>query len=96
MAHGYGVALTPLQTLAFYNAIANDGEMVKPRFIREVKTWDKIRERFNKEVLNPAICSRKTAKIAQQMMINVVKRGTADNIDTDNFLIAGKNRYLLG
>ncbi len=90
MAHGYGVSITPLQTLAFYNAIANDGEMVKPRFIKEVKTWDKTRQRFDKEVLNSAICSKHTAKVVQEMMKNVVKRGTADNIHTNNFGIAGK------
>jgi len=90
MAHGYGVALTPLQTLAFYNAIANDGEMVKPRFIKEVKTWDKTRERFNKEIINPTICSKKTARIVKRMMENVVKKGTAENINTANFQIAGK------
>ncbi|MEW7277155.1 penicillin-binding protein [Aquimarina sp. 2201CG1-2-11] len=90
MAHGYGVALTPLQTLAFYNAIANDGEMVKPRFIKEVKAWDRTREKFDKEILNPTICSTETAKIVQEMMKNVVKRGTADNIQTNNFGIAGK------
>ncbi|MFD2564287.1 penicillin-binding protein [Aquimarina rubra] len=90
MAHGYGVALTPLQTLAFYNAIANDGEMVKPRFIKEVKAWDRTKERFDKEVLNPAICSKETAKVVQEMMKNVVIRGTADNIHTENFQIAGK------
>ncbi|WP_378182472.1 penicillin-binding protein [Aquimarina sp. SS2-1] len=90
MAHGYGVALTPLQTLAFYNAIANDGEMVKPRFIKEVKAWDRTKERFDKEILNPAICSKETAKVVQDMMKNVVIRGTADNIHTENFQIAGK------
>ncbi|WP_298317649.1 penicillin-binding protein [uncultured Aquimarina sp.] len=90
MAHGYGVAITPLQTLAFYNAIANNGEMVKPRFIKEVKAWDRTKEKFDKEVLNPAICSKETAKIVQEMMKNVVIRGTADNIQTENFQIAGK------
>ncbi|WP_091407572.1 penicillin-binding protein [Aquimarina amphilecti] len=90
MAHGYGVAVTPLQTLAFYNAIANDGEMVKPRFIKEVKAWDKTKERFDKEVINSAICSKETAKIVQEMMKNVVVRGTADNIHTESFQIAGK------
>ncbi|QKX05323.1 transpeptidase family protein [Aquimarina sp. TRL1] len=90
MAFGYGVSLTPLQTLAFYNAIANNGEMVKPRFIKRVMSWDKIREQYDKEVLNPAICSKETAKIVQEMMKNVVARGTADNIKTDNFMIAGK------
>ncbi|MDH7445173.1 penicillin-binding protein [Aquimarina sp. 2201CG14-23] len=90
MAHGYGVAVTPLQTLAFYNAIANNGEMVKPRFIKEVRAWDKTKEKFDKEILNPAICSKETAKIVQEMMKNVVVRGTADNINTTNFQIAGK------
>ena len=90
MAHGYGVAITPLQTLAFYNAIANDGELVKPRFIKEVKAWDRTKEKFDKEVLNPAICSKETAKVVQEMMKNVVTRGTADNIHTDSFQIAGK------
>ena len=90
MAHGYGVALTPLQTLTFYNAIANDGQMVKPRFIKEVRVWDKTEEKYGKEVLNPAICSKETAKVVQDMMKNVVKRGTADNVKTKNFEIAGK------
>ncbi|GAA3512913.1 penicillin-binding protein [Aquimarina addita] len=90
MAHGYGVALTPLQTLSFYNAIANDGEMVKPRFIKEVKAWDRTKEKFDKEVINSAVCSKETAKIAQEMMKNVVVRGTATNLQTDNFQIAGK------
>lgn len=90
MAHGYGVAMTPLQTLSFYNAIANDGEMIKPRFIKEVKAWDHTKERFDREVLNPAVCSSETAKIVKRMMENVVKRGTASNINIDNFQIAGK------
>ena len=42
MAYGYGVAITPLQTLAFYNAIANDGEMVKPRFISKISNFGKF------------------------------------------------------
>ena len=63
MAFGYGVSLTPLQTLTFYNAIANDGEMVKPRFIKEVKKWDVSIEKFDKEVINPAICSQATGSL---------------------------------
>ena len=41
MAYGYGVSLTPLQTLTFYNAIANNGEMVKPRFIEKIESLAK-------------------------------------------------------
>lgn len=92
MAFGYGVTLTPLQTLTFYNAIANDGEMVKPRFLREVKEFDKTIVPFKKEVLNEAICSKETAKKVQKMMKNVVekKHGTAHNIYSPNFSMAGK------
>ncbi|WP_417885927.1 penicillin-binding protein [Zunongwangia sp.] len=90
MAFGYGVSITPLQTLTFYNAIANNGEMVKPRFIKEVKEWDKTVIKMNREVMNPSICSPETAKKVRTMMENVVKRGTATNIYTPNFSMAGK------
>ena len=73
MAYGYGVSLTPLQTLTFYNAIANDGEMVRPRFIKAIKEWDKKNiEEFDKEVINPSICSKETIAKVQQLLKNVV------------------------
>ena len=92
MAFGYGISLTPLQTLAFYNAIANDGVMLKPRFLREVKDFDKSVEVFNKKIINPSICSKETAKKVQKMMQNVVekKHGTAHNIYSPSFSMAGK------
>ena len=92
MAFGYGVSITPLQTLTFYNAIANDGVMLKPRFLREVKDFDKSVEVFNKEIINPSICSKETAKKVQKMMQNVVekKHGTAHNIYSPSFSMAGK------
>lgn len=90
MTHGYGVHITPLQTLTFYNAVANNGEMVKPRFIKEIRTQDKVVERFDKEVLNPKICSQETLDKVREMMKNVVKRGTATNIYNKNYELAGK------
>ncbi|MCG9970205.1 penicillin-binding protein [Christiangramia crocea] len=90
MAFGYGVSLTPLQTLTFYNAIANDGEMIKPRFIKEVKDRDKPILTREKEVINPSVCSPETAKKVREMMKNTVMRGTASNIYTENFSMAGK------
>ena len=53
MAFGYGVSITPMQTLAFYNAVANNGEMVKPQFVSEIKEWNKTIKKYDKEVLNP-------------------------------------------
>ncbi|WGK65265.1 penicillin-binding protein [Croceiramulus getboli] len=90
MAFGYGVSLTPLQTLTFYNAIANDGEMVKPRFIKEIREWDVTVETFEKEVINSAIASKETIGAVQEMMKNVVKRGTASNIYNPAYSMAGK------
>ena len=91
MAYGYGsIQLTPLQTLTFYNAIANGGEMVKPRFIKEVKEWNKTIEKFEKEVIDPSICSKETVAKVQEMMKNVVERGTGKSLYDPNFSMAGK------
>lgn len=92
MSHGYEVSLTPLQTLTFYNAIANDGEMVKPRLIKAVKEWDKTILKFEKEVINPSICSMETAHKVQQLLKNVVekKHGTGHGLYSPNFSMAGK------
>jgi cell division protein FtsI (penicillin-binding protein 3) len=90
MAYGYNLSLTPLQTLAFYNAIANDGEMVKPRFIKEVKEFDDQIEVFDKEVLNKKICSVKTLNEIKAILKNVVERGTGSSLYSKNFSMAGK------
>lgn len=92
MAYGYGVSLTPLQTLTFYNAIANKGEMVKPRFVKEIRDFKSSTpiKVFEKEVLNPKICSDATIGKVKEMMKNVVVRGTAENIYSKDFSMAGK------
>ena len=92
MAFGYGISLTPLQTLTFYNAIANNGKMVKPRFLKEVRSFDKVIETFDTQIINSSICSMETINKVKQMMINVVekKHGTAHNIYDKNFSMAGK------
>jgi cell division protein FtsI (penicillin-binding protein 3) len=92
MAYGYEVSMTPLQTLAFYNAIANDGELLKPRLIKEVKEWNKSIKKFDKEVLNPSICSQETVRKVQQILKDVVekKSGTGNGMYSKNFSMAGK------
>ena len=93
MAYGYGVAMTPLQTLTFYNAIANGGEMVKPRFIEKIGVIGELPQQiFGKEILNPSICSQSTIEKVKNMMFNVIdkKWGTAHNIKDRDFTIAGK------
>ena len=90
MAYGYGVSFTPLQTLTFYNAIANNGEMVRPRFVKEIRAQSNVVTKFEKEIMHPQICSQETIDKVKEMMLNVVKRGTADNIYDPNFSMAGK------
>ena len=92
MSHGYEVALTPLQTLTFYNAIANGGEMVKPRLIKEVREWNKTIYQFDKEVINPSICSEETVAKVQNLLKDVVEKesGTGHRLYSSNFSMAGK------
>ncbi len=90
MSYGYNLELTPLQTLTFYNAIANNGVMVKPRFIREVKELDKQIESFDEEIINSKICSGKTLKEIQAILKNVVERGTGKSLYSPYFSMAGK------
>ncbi|WP_299050419.1 penicillin-binding protein [uncultured Polaribacter sp.] len=90
MSWGYGVSVTPMQTLMFYNAVANDGIMVKPRFIKELRRENKTEKIFETEVVNPQIASDKTLRKIRKVMENVVVKGTADNIYSPNFSMAGK------
>jgi cell division protein FtsI (penicillin-binding protein 3) len=90
MAFGYGVSVTPLQTLTLYNAIANNGEMVKPMFVQEVKEWNKTIKKFDKQIINPKICSDETLKKVRAVLQNVVKRGTGSKLYSKDFSMAGK------
>ena len=90
MGFGYGVSMTPLQTLTLYNAVANDGELVKPLFVQEIKEWNKTIKKFDKEVINPKICSQETIDVVKDVLANVVKRGTGSKLYSPNFSMAGK------
>lgn len=90
IAYGYNLRLTPLQVLTFYNAVANNGVMVKPRFIRKVKDLDEEIEVFNEEVTVPKIASQATIGKVQQMLKNVVVKGTGKSLFAEHFSMAGK------
>ena len=90
MSWGYSIAVTPLQTLMLYNAVANNGEMVKPRFIKELRKENRIKKSFQKEVINPQIATPETIKKLKKVLENVVEKGTANNIYSSNFSMAGK------
>jgi cell division protein FtsI (penicillin-binding protein 3) len=90
MSIGYEVRLTPLQVLTFYNAIANSGQMIKPQFIEEIRYHGKVISRFDKQIINPKICSDETLKKIKPMLEGVVVRGTAKNLKNSYYPIAGK------
>lgn len=90
MSHGYEVQLTPLQILTFYNAVANDGVMVRPKFVQEIREYDKVLESFEPVVINESICSKKTIYKVKEMLEAVVEYGTASNLRNANYKIAGK------
>ncbi|MFW5656637.1 MAG: penicillin-binding protein [Bacteroidota bacterium] len=90
ISHGYEVQLTPLQILTFYNAVANDGKMVKPRFVKQLRRHDKVIKNIPVELLHPSIASASTIRKAKIMLEGVVERGTATNLRNAYFKIAGK------
>jgi len=90
MAYGYGVSVTPMQMLTLYNAVANNGEMVKPIFVKEIKEWNKTIKKFDKEVINPKICSDETLAKVKAVLENTVKSGTGKKLYSKEFSMAGK------
>jgi len=90
MSIGYGIKLTPLQILSFYASIANDGQQMKPYFVQSIMNNGMVEKNFSPEVLNPSICSMTSIKKVKKMLENVVEEGTAKNIRTKQYKIAGK------
>ena len=92
MAYGYEIQLTPLQVLAFYNAVANDGELIRPRFIQETREKGRLVKRYKKHVLQKKICGPSSLRVAQQLLQDVVNKpyGTAKNLRSDVVNLAGK------
>ncbi len=90
MSIGYGIKLTPIQILSFYAAIANDGQQMKPYFVQSIMNNGMVEKKYSPEVLNPSICSMTSIKKVKKMLENVVEEGTARNIRTKQYKIAGK------
>jgi cell division protein FtsI (penicillin-binding protein 3) len=90
MAYGYGFEITPLHVLSLYNAVANDGVMIRPVIVKSVKKADEDEETFETDVINSRICSDKTLQQLRVMLEGVVENGTAENIKGTHYRIAGK------
>jgi cell division protein FtsI (penicillin-binding protein 3) len=90
IAHGYEIKLAPIQTLTFYNAVANNGVMVKPKFIEEIREDGIPVRKFKTEVINPSICSKETLDKAQALLTGVVEQGTGRSLRNPYYTLAGK------
>lgn len=90
MSIGYELQMPPMYVLAFYNAIANDGEMIAPKLVKSVRRNGVDVKVFPTETVKRSICSEKTLGKVRQMLIDVVEKGTAKAAKSDYFKIAGK------
>lgn len=90
MSVGYEVQITPIQLLTYYNAIANDGVMVKPQFVKEIRHGSEVIKTFDTIVINESIASPRTIEALQELLKGVVDNGTAKNMSKLGFSVAGK------
>lgn len=90
ISYGYELLMTPLQMLTFYNAIANDGKMIAPLFVREIRRLGNTIERYQARVIDERIASAATIKKLQEMLVGTVEYGTGTVAKNSLFEVAGK------
>ncbi|MDR1557023.1 MAG: transpeptidase family protein [Tannerellaceae bacterium] len=90
LSFGYETQIPPIYMLAFYNAIANDGKMMRPLFVKEILKEGKTVEHFPPEVVRASICSGRTLRIVQDMLTGAVEQGTGRPAYSPLIRIAGK------
>ena len=90
MSIGYELEQTPLQTLNLYNTVANNGKMMRPLFVQEIRHSGKTIKRFDPVVLDDKICSQSTINQVKKCLEGVMSRGTGSDLKSVMFNIAGK------
>ena len=90
LSFGYETKMTPISMLTFFNAVANNGRMMKPYLVNEVRANGRTTESFKPTVLNEQLASGKTIEQLQSLLEGVVERGTAKKLRSDKFRFAGK------
>ncbi|PSL33136.1 penicillin-binding protein [Chitinophaga ginsengisoli] len=90
MAFGYEVLISPLQTCMLYNAVANNGTMMKPYLVNAIMEYGQPVEYFDPEVVMDSICSQNTLRQVRQMLEGVVTNGTAKALWSPYYKFAGK------
>ncbi len=88
-AYGYGMSVTPLHVVTFYNAIANKGRMMKPYLVESIEKDGKVVKQYGPSVLNN-ICTRATADTVTRALMAVVNEGTATRLKSAKLTVAGK------
>lgn len=91
MSFGYELKVTPLQTLTFYNAVANGGTMMKPRLVKGITENGSVQEKIGTESLKWSVCSAKTLRKVKAMLEGVISNGTGKLLETKAYKIAGKS-----
>ena len=90
MSIGYETQVPPISTLTFYNAIANGGRMMQPRFVKEVRKNGKVVEAFPPVVMREHIAKETTIKKITRILEQVVSVGLGKKAGSPSFLVAGK------
>ena len=90
MSIGYETQIPPIYILNFYNAIANNGEMVKPKFVKAITKDGNTIKDFPTEVINEQICSDNTLEQIQMILKSVVANGLAKPAGSKLFSVSGK------
>ncbi len=90
MSIGYETQVPPISTLTFYNAIANNGKMVRPKFVKRVVKDGQVVKTFPTEVIKQRICKEKTLHEIQTILEHVVSQGLGKRAGSKSFKVAGK------
>lgn len=90
LAFGYELSMTPLQMLSFYNAIANNGKMMKPYLVEAIHKNGQVKREFNPIVLQSQICSQNTVDQLKACLEGVVETGTGRSLRSNDYKAAGK------
>ena len=90
MAIGYELQITPIQLLAFYNAVANNGTLMQPYLVSSIESFGKPIEQYLPTVLKKQIASPSTIQAAQILLEGVVENGTAHKLKSEEYRFAGK------
>nr|WP_294894946.1 penicillin-binding protein [uncultured Pedobacter sp.] len=90
MAYGYELKMSPIQILTLYNAVANNGKMIAPLFVHEIRRLGNTVELFKARTIKDKICSDRTLGLMKELLEGVVEEGTASTIKNPLYKIAGK------